>query len=125
VKRRKQAALDGHNLSCKEPEWSKRAAPLIPFLKEPRGWDELIAWGKEHRVTEMMLRAILAWLSLNGFVEYAPLSHKGRVQGVWMLRAVVVEEPPTGMNDPTACRFCGGFVSKGSCLLCGRPTAPP
>ena len=90
------------------------------MLREPKSWDELIAWGREYRHKEMTVRAIMAWLSLNGLVECVPLMHKGRVQRVWMLRAVVVEEPPTDMNVANACSFCGGFVSGGRCLLCGR-----
>ena len=52
------------------PEWNRLTDPLYSFLEErPRSWKELTAWGKKQRMTGIMLRQCLAWLSLNGFAQ--------------------------------------------------------
>lgn len=109
----------GQPPSCEDPSWKKRAAPLIPFLKEPRGWDELAIWADANQIPDMLLRNILAWLSVNRMVECAPILHQGRTQWTWMLTAMIVEEAP-GEVDASMCPHCGGFIQQNTCLLCGR-----
>lgn len=61
-------------------------------MREPRDWDELAKWGRENRVNQMTLRNTLAWLALKNYAQSARLEHRGRVQRVWIMNAVVRDE---------------------------------
>ena len=45
-----------------DPSWPSRCAPLLEFLEEPRNWEAIKVWGKNHKVTQYMLRNMVAWL---------------------------------------------------------------
>jgi hypothetical protein len=67
----------------------------------------------------MVLRHLLAWLSVQGVAEAAPIKRKGRVEWLWMLKAPEAPEPEADA-DPVACWKCGGMLREDlRCVLCG------
>jgi hypothetical protein len=48
-----------------DPRWERWTAPLAAFLARPRTWEQLCAWAREHDVSRVLLKHLLAWLSLH------------------------------------------------------------
>jgi len=50
--------------------WVDATALLLTFFKKGRTVDEVVAWGRQQRISDCMIRHMLAWLSFNNVVRY-------------------------------------------------------
>ena len=50
--------------------WVDATALLLAFFKKGRTVDEVVAWGRQQRISDCMIRHMLAWLSFNNVVRY-------------------------------------------------------
>lgn len=53
-----------------DPWWKKKSGTLMTFLRTPRTWDEILAWGKDHKHDGNVTRNIIAWLETQGQVSW-------------------------------------------------------
>lgn len=46
--------------------WEQTSAPVLVYLSEPRNWEEITRWAKQHKFNGTRLRHSLAWLEGKG-----------------------------------------------------------
>lgn len=66
-----------------DPLWESPTSPavsLLLFLATPRTIIEVVAWGKEARLTQTMTKNVLAWLSCKDKVEFDSSSQKWKAR---------------------------------------------
>ena len=49
--------------------WEKMSAPVLAYLSEPRNWEEILRWAKQHKFNGTKLRHSLAWLEGKGLAK--------------------------------------------------------